>query len=501
LKRPVPWIAALATLALHLAGNPHYGFFRDELYFIICGFHPQFGYVDQPPVVPLLAALTQLGGHSLFLLRAVPALCAAGGVFATLLLVIEFGGGVFAQVLAAIAFTGAPVLMSFGMKVSPDEIGLWLWPLMALWLVQIARGADPRWWLAIGSLAGIACESKYSALFFFAAIVAGLLMTPERRILRSRWALAGIALGTAIILPNFVWQARNGFPMWELLEAGQHGKNILVGPLIYLVQQVAITNLYLAPLWIIGVVWLLRTPRVRFLGYAYLVIIAEMIVLHGKHYYPADIYPIVIAAGAVAVAAWTARRRPAQILVAAYAAVFALLMLPIELPIWSESQLLAFETSALSRIYPISPSLVKTQQSDVPAIGADFGDMHGWPELVVAVRSSYDALPPRERAQAVVFAIDYGQASAIRFFAPDIPVISGHNQYWLWGYGTASGNVILELGGACWKSDHAYAHSTVAAHYDTTLPVMGWENHLTFRECTGLRIPLPALWADSKNYR
>src|SRR5580700_3775237 len=112
----VAWIAAAVIFGIHAACNPHYGFFRDELYFIMCGFHPAFGYVDQPPLTPLLAAGSQLFGHSLFLLRAVPALFAAAGAYVTCLLVIELGGGAFGQILAAIAFFFANVLMSFGMK-------------------------------------------------------------------------------------------------------------------------------------------------------------------------------------------------------------------------------------------------------------------------------------------------------------------------------------------------------------------------------------------------
>jgi hypothetical protein len=515
MKSPVPWIAALATLCLHLAGNPHYGFFRDELYFIICGFHPQFGYVDQPPVAPLLAAFTQLGGHSLLLLRAVPAICAAGGIYVTTLLVAEFGGGVFAQVLAAIAFTGAPVLVAFGMKVSADETGLWLWPLIALLLVRLTRPGDPRLaaggearlWLAIGVAAGIAAESKYSVLFYLVALLAGLLATPQRGILRSWWALAGTALGALIVLPNLLWQALHGFPMWELLEAGQHGKNVIVGPLVYLIQELAITNLYLAPLWIIGVVWLFRNPPYRFLGIAYVVLILEMIVLHGKHYYPGDFYPIVIAAGAVPVAAWTSRFTTARVAVVAarvgvvaYASAFALVLLPIELPVLGEAQLLSFERTVVAPLYPIPGAMLATEHNDTPAIGSDYADMHGWPELAAAVRQAYLALPPAQRAHAVVLATNYGDASALRFFAPEIPTISVHNQYWLWGYGQHSGDVILEIGGTCWRDEHYYSHASTAARYDTTLPVMGYENHLTFLTCSGLRVPMSALWSDSKNY-
>jgi len=155
-------IAALVTFVLHLAANPHYGFFRDELYFIICGFHPAWGYVDQPPAVPLLAAGSQLFGHSLFLLRALPAIFAAGGVYVTCLLVAELGGGIFATVLASLAFFAAPVLLSFGQKVGPDMVGMWLWPLAALYVLRIVKGADPRWWLAAGACIGVALESKYS---------------------------------------------------------------------------------------------------------------------------------------------------------------------------------------------------------------------------------------------------------------------------------------------------------------------------------------------------
>src|SRR5271165_6684035 len=132
----VPAVAALVTLAVHLAANPHYGFFRDELYFIICGRHPDWGYVDQPPVVPLLAAGSQLFGHSLFALRAIPALFAAASVYTTCLLVVELGGGAFAELFGAVVAALTPVLMSFGTKLSTDTIGLWLWPLAALYVLR-----------------------------------------------------------------------------------------------------------------------------------------------------------------------------------------------------------------------------------------------------------------------------------------------------------------------------------------------------------------------------
>src|ERR1700681_2709926 len=292
----VPWLAAAVTFVFHLAANPHYGFFRDELYFIICGFHPDWGYVDQPPLVPLLSAATQLFGHSLVLLRAVPALFAAAAAFTTCRLVTEFGGGVFAQALAALVLLFTGVAAAFGGKVGTDEVGLWTWPLIALIVVRLSKGADPRWWLAAGAVAGVSLESKYSVIFFLVALVAGTLLTPARRILFTRWFALGCAVAVLVALPNFVWQWRHGFPMLELLQNGQNGKNLIASPLLFVVQQIVITTPLLAPVWMIGLVWLFRTARLRFLGYAYVILIAEMLVLHGKHYYPAAVYPILIAA-------------------------------------------------------------------------------------------------------------------------------------------------------------------------------------------------------------
>jgi len=155
----IPLIASIATFGLHLVGNPHYGFFRDELYFIVCGQHPQWGYVDQPPVAPLLAAGTQIFGHSLVLLRAVPGFFAAAGVYVACLLAAELGGGAFAEILAALVVFFAPVLMNFGMKISPDMVGLWLWPLATLYTLRLAKGANPRGWLAVGVAVGICLQT------------------------------------------------------------------------------------------------------------------------------------------------------------------------------------------------------------------------------------------------------------------------------------------------------------------------------------------------------
>jgi len=498
----IPILAAIATFALHAVGNPHYGFFRDELYFIVCGQHPQWSYVDLPPVAALLAAGSQIFGHSLVLLRMVPAFFAAAGVYVTCLLAIELGGGVFAQILAALVVFFAPVLMNFGMKVSPDMVGLWLWPLAALYTLRLTRGADPRGWLAVGVIIGVCLQSKYSVLFFFVALLFGLLLTPERRILFSRWFLAGCVVCGLIALPNFLWQAYYGFPMLELLRAGQQGKNVIVGPLQYLFQELIITNLFLSVVWIIGLVWLLRNARLRFLGYTYIILIALMIVFHGKHYYPADAYPYLIAAGGVAIEAWTNRLRILRPVVATAVVILGVLFVPFGMPVLPEQQVVTYQQWLFGALH-IQRQAIATEHHAEPALPSDWADMHGWPELAATVTQVYQSLSPSERAQAVIVAQNYGEAAAIDFFEGSNglpPVISGHNQYYLWGTRGRSGNVLIDVGGDCGADEHLFESSERAATF-TSPWIAPYEDHLPIMVCRGIKKPLAELWPRVKSYR
>jgi len=516
------WLAAGAVFLVHAFGNARSAFFRDELYFIMCGRHPQWGYVDQPPVVPLLAAATQVFGHSLFLLRLVPALFATAGVFTTCLLAIEFGGGVFAQVLASMAFLFAGVLLGFGQIAAPDEVGLWTWPLLALLVVRIIKGANPRLWLIVGLVAGVSIQSKYTILFFLASLFLGLLLTPERRIMRSVWFAAGCGVAMIVVLPNFVWQAHYGFPMWELLRAGQNGKNVVSSPPIFLFQQALTTNLFLSPIWIIGLMWFLRNRPYRFLGYAYIALIVQMLLLHAKYYYPADVYPILIAAGAMQIEAWTSHLGLLRKVVLAYALVLGGIFVPYTLAILPERAFLAYQQWLIGFQFPRT-ALAHDPGGDIPLLPGVWADMHGWPEFAATVKEIYETLPPAQRAQAVVVAANFGEAAAIEFFAPGVPVISYHNQYWLWGTHGYSGDVVIAISGSteqlfkkwallghtgndiigdfgnCGAKEHLFEHAKLVARFNVPY-TLDWETGIPILVCRGIRTPLAALWPNLKEY-
>ena len=492
-RERLPWLMAAVTLLFHALANPHYGFFRDELYFIICGRHPALGYVDQPPLVPLLAAASQIFGKSLFLLRLVPALCAAAAVYVTCLLVREMRGGAYAQVLAAVTVLLAPVLAAFGGQLSTDSLQMVLWPLIALYALRVCNGASPRWWLAAGAAAGLAFEGKYSVVFFAAALLAGIALSPQRTVLFSKWFAGAMVLAAAIALPNILWQAHYGFPMLEVLHNGQLGKNVTLSPLAYAGQQLLLMNPVLSLIWLAGLVLLLRNAALRWMAYGYLLLMAVMIATHGKDYYPAAVYPVLIAAGGCAIEQWTARAHALRPAIAIAATVFGLALIPMALPVLPERAFIAYEKQL-----HLTPTA--SEHHAMREMPQEFADMHGWPEFAALVGGLYDALPPASRASAVVVTGNYGEAAAIEFFNPHVPVVSGHNQYWMWGPRGYSGSVVVDTSGGDCGRDRGYfgdirPGATFSAPY-----VMAYEDRRAIEICRKPTRTLQQIWPDLKNY-
>jgi hypothetical protein len=488
---------ALVALVVHLLGNAHYGFFRDELYFIICGRHPALGYVDQPPLTPLLAALSQSFGISLFALRVVPAICAAIAAYTACVLAAEFEGGIFAQSVAGLVTIAAPEMMALGFRLSPDSIELCAWPLIALWTLRLTRGADPRWWLAVGGLTAVAAWSKYTVLFFAAALLVALLLTPERRALRTWWFPAGAFLAIVLILPNFIWQLDNGFPMLQLLQH-DYGKFLLKNPPFPL-QQIIIMSPLLSIVWLGGLVWLLYVRSTRFLGIAYLALIAIMWALDAKNYYPAPVYPYLIAAGAVPIERWTASHRAWRIAAVAAIVVFAFPSTPFVLPVLPLRTFVAYQET-LGRLFDLRFHVDQRAGNNVPV--EHYADMTGWPELAGAVASVYRRLPEAERVQAAIFTRNAGEAAAIdvygkRYGLP--PALSGNNNYWLWGPRGFTGNVLIDVNGNL-RDDLERFESVRLATMFRNPYAMPYENNVRIFVCRGIARPLAVLWPKLQNY-
>jgi 4-amino-4-deoxy-L-arabinose transferase-like glycosyltransferase len=493
--RRLPLVAALVTLIVHLVGNPHYGFYGDELYFIICGFRPDWGYADQPPLVPLVSAGTQVLGHSLIALRALPALFAAASVYVTCLFVIEIGGGAFAQVLGATVTACMPVLAAFGTKVSTDMPGLVLWPLMALLVARIANGGDPRLWLATGAVFGVAANAKYSVFFYGTALIGGVAVTGLRRILATPWLLAGAAAGALVALPSLIWQAIHGFPVLEMLSNQQRDVIAIHSPQGAIAQQVLITNPLLAPIWIVGLVYAFLTPGLRWIGWTYVLFEAAMIALHGRHYYSGDVYPIVIAVGALAVER-TVHLRAARACILAFVTVAAIMTVPFVLPVLPESRL----AGMIAALKGATPVTVAAERHADAALTDNFAGMHGWGELVAAVAGVYRSLPARQRAHAAILTKNFSEAAAIDFYGRTYGLpraLSGNNNYWIWGSRGYDGKVIVEVNLTCGPMFRSGRAAVARVHNPWALLS---EQDIPISVCYGLREPLATYWPRLKTY-
>ena len=303
---------AAATLLFRLATAGVYGVFVDELYFFACGEHLAWGYVDMPPLTAVQACVARsLFGESMVAIRLLPALEGAGLVLLVGALTRRLGGGRFAQGLAALATALAPGIMAFYSILSMNAVEPLVWTGMAYALVRVIQG-EPRWWLAFGAVAGLGLENKDTVLVFGFGVVVALLALPERRLMANRWFLLGGLVAFLIFLPNLVWMIQHHFPHLEqLANIRRNQRNVELSPLAFVGQQFLFMNPLAAPVWVGGLASLLaggRGRRYRVLGLAYLVALATLIAAHGRFYYLGSAYPMLIAAGGVALEGWLALR-------------------------------------------------------------------------------------------------------------------------------------------------------------------------------------------------
>ena len=230
---------ALGKLLIQFAGINHYGFFRDELYYMACGEHLAWGYVDQPPLIALIAWIVRhSAGYTLFALRLRPAITGAAVVYLTGRVARDLGGGLFAQFLAATAILLAPAYLAFDSFFSMNAFEPLFWLLCAWIAILIVKGASPKLWLVFGAVAGIGLENKHSMLVFGFALVVGLLLSGQAHLFRSKWIWIGAAIAFAIFLPNLLWEARHGWPQIQVVRNAQEFKNVQISPAQFLFEQV-----------------------------------------------------------------------------------------------------------------------------------------------------------------------------------------------------------------------------------------------------------------------
>lgn len=443
------WVIALADLLFHIYFNNRYGYFRDEFDYMACGNHLAWGYVDQPPLIPFLIHICRaVLGDSLRSIRFVPALASSLLIVQTAVLARELGGKRFALLLSAVTILIAPQYLSNGSLLTTNCLEPNLWMGCAYFAILAMKCSAPRYWLWFGVIAGVGLEEKYTIALFGFGIVAGLLITEHRRVFLNKWIWFGGAAALLVFLPNLLWNMHYHWPFLQLMHniRAEH-RDVVLGPVEYFFQQTILVHPLAAPIWIAGLAALFFSARLkpyRFLGWTYVICYAVLFALHGKNYYLAPVYPMLLAAGAVLVESaldcpigvWL---KPVIVTILLASGVH---LAPITVPVLSPSHFIAY----MKRLPFKLP--VMEYQHERAVLPQWYADQFGWNEIVAETAQAWNQLAPVERPDCAIFAQDYGQAGAIDFLGRryGLPqALSGHQTYFLWGPRGHSGNCMIVL--------------------------------------------------------
>jgi hypothetical protein len=498
-KRQRDWtlwgLLLFATLkvALHALLNTRYGFHRDELATLDDARHLAWGYVAYPPLTPFLGRLElALFGPSLTGFRLLAAVAQAIACVVAARMARRFGGGAWAEWLAALSVAIAPLSLgasSLFQYVSFDY--LW-WVLIAWFLVRRIDEDEPRWWLAIGAAIGLAVLTKYAIAFYVAGLGAGVLATPLRRDLRSRWPWAGAIVSLVIAMPNLIWQVRHEYVTLEFLRF-IHGRDVAIGRTdgFLLGQLWLTTNPVTVPLWMLGVCALVGGERLRrFRALAWLALVPALLFLlaKGRDYYLGGIYPMLFAAGAATADAWLTERRPA-VRVTTRAVAAALLFVG------------ATMGALVLPIAPVGTPLFRK----VASVNGDLAEEIGWPELVGEVSRIWRGLSPVERPRTAIFAANYGEAGAVNLYGPALGLpsaISGVNSFWARGYGDPPPEQLIVLGARRERLETRCREVTLVGRTPNPHGVVNEEtrDHPDIFLCRGLKIPWADLWPRLRSF-
>lgn len=486
-----------------LAQHFGYGIFRDEMYYIVCGRHLAWGYVDQAPMVAVQARLAEIlfGFHHLALFRLFSALAGAVKVFLTGVLVWLLGGRRMVQVLAMIAVLIAPIYLAIDSFLSMNSFEPVFWMGCLIAILLIVRGASPRWWLLFGVLGGLGLLNKPSMAFFLVALLLGLLLTPQRRILWSRWTLAAVGLIVLIAFPYLLWQIHHQWPTLEWLNNVNHSnKNVKLGPFAFLGAQIQMLNPISIFLLLPGLIWLFVAKSARgfrWIGIMYLVLLAIMIHLYAKSYYVAPVYPVLFAAGALAWQQMFSSSRKTAWLLPAWCVVMTILgaiTLPMAIPVLPPYTWIRY-TKAL---HLTSGNTETAKTGPLPQF---YADRFGWQDMVAQVAQIYRSLSPADQNETGIVCENYGEASAIDLFGPKYglpPAISGHQNYFYWGPHGYTGQSLIVVGER--KEGLERYCSSVEQVGATNDPLaMPYENRPIYL-CRGGKISLNVYWPHAKSW-
>jgi hypothetical protein len=483
------WVLVVAGLLLAelVAVAGRYGYHRDEMYFIVAGSHPAFGYPDQPPLVPLLVWLMHdIAPGSLYLLRLPSAVAAGATVVVTGLTARDAGGSRRAQVIAACVAAVSAISLATGHFVTTTTFDVLSTSILGWLLVRALMRQDTRPLLWAGVVVGVGFEAKPQVAVVALVAIVSLALVGPRWVFRSRNLWAGVVIAAALGAPYLIWQQRHGWP--QLTVAGNIAGDAESGRAGFIPFQLVMVSPLLVPVWIAGLVTAWRNPMrraLRVIPVLFGLLAAAYLIGDGKAYYLASLYPTLIGLGAIPTEEWLCRGRQQwrRACFGAAVALSAIISATIALPLLPEHAL------------PGSGAI---------ALNPDLGETVGWPQFIATVNTAWRDLPPATRAHAVIFTENYGEAGAIDVLgrSDGLPMaFSGHNGFSLWSVPQPDQTATLVVGYDSPKAvRNFFTGCRVVARISNPVKLDNDEYGEPVMRCSGLTAPWSQLWPRLRHY-
>ncbi|WP_206507330.1 glycosyltransferase family 39 protein [Streptomyces chrestomyceticus] len=483
---PVAWrpvavvVAGLAALLFAFAGE--YGYHADELYFRLLGERgPAWGYVDQPPLLPMVVRVAQeLFGDTMVGVRVPAVLCAAAVTVLGALIAAELGGSRRAQTLTAIGVGTSTMVLSFGHWILTTSFDTVAWAAVLLFALRVMLRGEGRWWLWAGAVVGLALYAKYIVLLLPVALLVGMALVGPRWVFRDRRLYLGIALALVIGSPNLIYQITHDFPQLQMAE-GLAGTDGEANRAMFATNLVLLFGPALFVLCLIGLVKLFRVPEwkpVRALGVGYLAATAAAYLIEGgRPDYTGGLLIALLAAGCVAADRWAGRRALRLSVLALSLAVSAVAQMLLSLPVVPKSALKDFQVASM----PL--------------------ETVGWPRMVEQTEAVYRALSPGDRDRAVILTENFGEAGALDRYGKGLPEVhSGHNELYHWGPPPERARVVIAVGVDERRLAADFARCRPVGRVDNGLDIDNPEQGVRISVCHDPKKPWSRLWPQYRHY-
>ena len=482
-----------------------YGIFRDEFYYLAMSENLDFGYLDVPPLAPLLLAFVRLFfGVSYFSLHLLPAISGCLILCLSYLIVKKLNGGIFAVVLTLSCITFAPQFVAFGSFYSYDYLDQFFWILTLFTIVLLLKSENKKYWIYFGVAAGFGLLSKITILYLGFGIFLALILTKNRKYLLTWQFWIGGIIAFLIFSPYIIWHISKDMIVMDYYKNYASGKAAGTNPFDFLSNHIITLNPLTLPVWLSGFFYFLFNREVKkynLISIAFIIVSAVSILTKTKYYLVTPFFPLLFAGGAVFIESIILKKQEKYILAAgriysSFIILGGLFIVPLARPVIPAESYIK-----LSNMIKLDKQ-VKVENHKLSLLPQFYADRFGWEEMVVKIKEAYDTLTDDEKKKCAIIVGNYGEAGAIEYYGKkyNLPKpVSGHLQYYIWGDRGHTGEAAIILG---WKKED------VQIAYDEVIQTgeiyhkyaMPYENNQPVYVCRKLKIPFEKILKKIKNF-